>query len=612
VKLITRFLRIWHFQSRLSLVFEAVVAGSLITALTTLSVFELRTGLHEAEIRRGWVERSRNVIASGAQLGRAASDVQSGARGYALLKDPSTLQQYYFGSQKFQSVMKSLLALSPDDPAQRARLERMEKLFQSYRDGAAAILLLERPSGAFTPEQHKAVQAGNENMRQIREAVDQFIATEQERLTNRENASIASNRRVTYLFLLVPILVVVAGALGALAFAMRVSGRIRTVTATAQSIAKGDFRGRIPISSNQEFGELALAFNTMAEELEARLKQDSLMNSFRELLHSAQTRVDAQAAIARFGPKCVPEADGSLFLLNASRNLLEHAGGWGKPVTDASFPPSACWSLQIGKSHMVTNPESDVQCEHLADKCRPTICIPLLAQGETVGMLLLVLRGVQRPKFAVEVAEAIAQTIANLRLKEAMQIEATCDVLTGLYNRRYLNDSLEREFARTRGCGSSLAVIALDIDHFKHFNDTYGHSAGDAVLKHLTLVLKGTLRTTDIVCRQGGEEFLAVLPGCDLPGAAKRAEAIRTAVRELSFVHNGQVIQNITISAGVAVFPEHGSTPEELTHAADQALYRSKQDGRNRVTVVGILEPASGLQLSPVACDQGQDLQLPT
>lgn len=170
------------------------------------------------------------------------------------------------------------------------------------------------------------------------------------------------------------------------------------------------------------------------------------------------------------------------------------------------------------------------------------------------------------------------------QLQIALQELAVRDGLTALYNRRYLDETLEREVSRARREGNPLSLVMLDIDHFKRVNDTYGHQAGDEVLRVLAATLMADIRTEDIACRYGGEEFLILLPGMPLASAMERAERWRSSVEGLSIAH-GHLAIGFTISLGVAAYPEHGKTPDDLTRCADQALYRAKHEGRNRVVM---------------------------
>ncbi|HEX8964058.1 MAG TPA: diguanylate cyclase, partial [Rhodocyclaceae bacterium] len=208
--------------------------------------------------------------------------------------------------------------------------------------------------------------------------------------------------------------------------------------------------------------------------------------------------------------------------------------------------------------------------------------------GSIVGFF-----GVSRDITARKAAEAaLRQANAQLQsqLSEIVALHAKLeelairDGLTGLYNRRYLDETLEREIARAKREGHSLALVMMDVDHFKRLNDTYGHPAGDQVLVALGELLRGDTRAEDVACRYGGEEFLVLLPHMSLEAARERAEAWRQRFAE-TVVRHGELCLSTTISLGVTAYPNHGHTSEELTQSADLALYLAKHDGRNRVTV---------------------------
>jgi diguanylate cyclase (GGDEF)-like protein len=154
-----------------------------------------------------------------------------------------------------------------------------------------------------------------------------------------------------------------------------------------------------------------------------------------------------------------------------------------------------------------------------------------------------------------------------------------------LYNRRYLTEMLDREIRRAVRAEQSLGILMLDLDHFKKFNDTYGHDAGDTVLREAASFLSKSIRIEDIVCRFGGEEFVVILPTADLNASHARAERICSKLRELTVLHQGQSLGTITVSVGVAALPQHGTSPKELLDAADAALYHAKTEGRDRVVV---------------------------
>ena len=218
--------------------------------------------------------------------------------------------------------------------------------------------------------------------------------------------------------------------------------------------------------------------------------------------------------------------------------------------------------------------------------------MPLTVQGEALGLLCLVggpLRTGEGeggyPGLALTFGEAIKLSLSNIGLREKLREQATHDPMTGLFNRRYLEETLPRELHRVGRSGSPLCVAMLDLDHFKNVNDTVGHEAGDSFLRALGRLLRENLRRSDIPCRYGGEEFALVLPDSSLEDTIQRVEQIRVLVKALEVRHGEQILDTVTVSVGVAVASEHGTTARELLGAADAALYAAKQEGRDRLAV---------------------------
>jgi len=194
--------------------------------------------------------------------------------------------------------------------------------------------------------------------------------------------------------------------------------------------------------------------------------------------------------------------------------------------------------------------------------------------------------------------EALRQRVREVEeLQQGLKEQAVRDALTGLFNRRYLDETLERVLAHMTLMGQPVSLVMLDVDHFKSINDTYGHKMGDRVLAVLGEILADSFRSGDIICRYGGEEFIAVLPGSPLEDARIKCEELRQelAATPIPLEHGHELY--ITISMGVATCPDHGCAEEGLLQQADAALYTAKAAGRNRVCVVGQTAEAGSLQL---------------
>ncbi len=363
----------------------------------------------------------------------------------------------------------------------------------------------------------------------------------------------------------------------------------------------------------QEHAEAALQLNndrlqSVVEESTRLNREISLVSALADQLHACITGEEAHQIIQRMGPRLFPEHTGVLLMLNASQNILEPAVSWGlNPPDHPVTHPQKCWALRRGRPYLIRNPGQDLICENLAAPLASGYyCVPLAAQGVTMGVLHLQALassggGISQPTIseslqtlARTVADHLALSLGNLKLQEALRHQAIRDPLTGLFNRRFMLETLDRELYRMQRKESSLSVLMLDLDHFKQFNDTFGHAAGDAVLIALGRLLLDNVRKQDVACRYGGEEFTVILPETSQETATARAEQLRLLVHGLRLEHQGQTMGGIAISLGVAVYPEHGENSEALLHAADMALYKAKHAGRNQVvTADSSSEPTS-------------------
>jgi len=328
----------------------------------------------------------------------------------------------------------------------------------------------------------------------------------------------------------------------------------------------------------------------MVRELTERSQRATLLAKMGELLQSCVSKDEVFAAALGFAPRIFPTSRGAVALLNPARNLAEVAGSWYDcQLPLAVFEINSCWGLRTGHPHLVVAGDTTAPCAHAVGLKHTYLCIPILAQGEALGILHFQATD-EFPTLAdaelslkTTFAGQVGLSVANIRLREALRTQSIKDPLTGLYNRRYLTEMLDREIRRAVRAEQSLGILMLDLDHFKKFNDTYGHDAGDTILRETAAFLSKSIRIEDIVCRFGGEEFVVILPTADLNAAHARAERIRSKLRELTVLHQGQSLGMITVSVGVSALPEHGTSAKELLEAADAALYRAKREGRDRV-----------------------------
>jgi diguanylate cyclase (GGDEF)-like protein/PAS domain S-box-containing protein len=343
-----------------------------------------------------------------------------------------------------------------------------------------------------------------------------------------------------------------------------------------------------------------LALAATVRQLESIHRDGADLSHMAELLQACTQRSEAYAIVRETGAQLFPDSYGSLFIHRESRDVLEHVTSWGGgPAPEKTLVPDECWALRLGNPHFAPR-KGMVRCPHAHDDTESYVCMPIHGQGQVLGLFHIAIDVSPRTRRPAQDAEQrlramtdrVGPALANLRLRDTLREMALRDGLTGLYNRRYLEDVFSRELHRAERSGKPVSVVMIDIDHFKHFNDKHGHDAGDFVLSAVARAISNNIRPSDIACRYGGEELAIVLPETTLDCARDRAEHMRRAIRETNLTHAGQTLPGPTASFGVAVYPANGTKPADLLKAADQALYRAKQAGRDRVCVAEESAPA--------------------
>jgi diguanylate cyclase (GGDEF)-like protein/PAS domain S-box-containing protein len=329
--------------------------------------------------------------------------------------------------------------------------------------------------------------------------------------------------------------------------------------------------------------------------LEQTHRESLLLGEMAALLQSCQDVAEAIPIVVAALQRLFPGTDGRVYMPPAVGELLEEAARWGRPLQEArEIDTKACWALRRGHVHDVAFEHSiNPPCRHLEGESEPYLCIPLQAQGMVLGIVRVVFdaaeagdgaaRAERARHLAAMASDSISLALASLRLRERLQAMSIRDPLTGLYNRRFMEETLARELARRGHVDEPLAVAMLDCDNFKRFNDAHGHDAGDAVLKAIAHSMSEFRRGTDVACRYGGEEFVVVMPGATADQASRRLGDLAREIRQLQIQQNGERLPAVTLSIGLAVHPRNGRTGDELLKAADRALYRAKERGRDRL-----------------------------
>lgn len=349
----------------------------------------------------------------------------------------------------------------------------------------------------------------------------------------------------------------------------------------------------------EEHSELQHSYEQLAigmKALEIKNEQITLLVEMSDIMLACSSQKELTDVMENYSKQLLQFASGYLYIMHPSKNYLEKAASWGNPnAQDTTFSPDECWGIRLGRIHQINLSHQALHCEHihsLEEKKASLLCIPLMAQNDIYGLLYLEiiqdispLEDENQKLLITAFSELTALSLANVRLRENLRYQSIRDPLTGLYNRRYLEDFLFKQISQAQRTKSPLSLIMLDLDHFKKINDTYGHDAGDAALKEVASILQHDIREGDIASRYGGEEFLILLYDIDLESTRTRAENIRKEVSKLQIKYGAQAVGPITVSLGISSYPIDGKTPDELIDSADKALYYAKNHGRNQVVL---------------------------
>lgn len=335
-------------------------------------------------------------------------------------------------------------------------------------------------------------------------------------------------------------------------------------------------------------------------QLSRSYQQLHLLAEMNRMLQLCSCCEDSFDIIASFGRQVFPDEAGCVYLRQSGSGELKRVSVWGGLQTlEAALSTSDCWALRGGQAHSVVNASGGLVCSHLAPiPLEYSLCVPLVAHSESLGVLSLVALAHAPPpssrnvflteskkSLVVALAQSVALALGNLRLRETLESQSVRDPLTGLFNRRYLEESLDRELAHAARHQLPLGLIMIDLDNFKNYNDRFGHFAGDELLRTAAQLLRAGVRAGDIACRYGGDEFAVILPGASLAITHARADELCQSIKGLRNRFEQEGVEPITLSIGVAAYSEHGSAARDLLRSADVALYQAKAQGRDRSVV---------------------------
>jgi diguanylate cyclase (GGDEF)-like protein/PAS domain S-box-containing protein len=337
----------------------------------------------------------------------------------------------------------------------------------------------------------------------------------------------------------------------------------------------------------------------------------SLINELNAYLQVCRGLSETYPVIYHYAEQIFPDWVGSLYLFNDNKTLAESITSWGsRPVRSIDvIAPDDCWALRQGKEHIAIDTTNRLLCNHAHEDIDSYTCTPIIAQGEMLGILHLEYAGDRqfesedaqqryfesRQRLMKITADNLGLSLVSLKLREALKHQSIRDPLTSLFNRRYMEESLERETSRCERAGEGLGVIMVDIDHFKKFNDDFGHDAGDVVLVEFAEFMTAYFRQSDIICRFGGEEFIVIMPGAPKNLVVERATQLCHKLHDVEVYYESKKLPSVTASFGVSYLPgDDYKQAGIIVKLADTALYAAKRAGRDQVIVYDSLSHVVG------------------
>ncbi|RXR03489.1 sensor domain-containing diguanylate cyclase [Pseudoxanthomonas composti] len=518
-----------------------------------------------------WVSHTHEVIARVDEIEARLRDAEAAQRGYLLTRRVEYLADYRAGRAQLPDLFERLQELVADNTPQEQRVAALRGLVDQRVEQMEHVLSIfeDRGRDAAVAAIGGQIHATSEA---IRRQTRSMTNTERKLLVER-----AAYRDRSALMLK-------GLAIAGIPFGIG-------IVAMVYWLMRREIRARDRADLGTRTANERLSASVQAlEHRTSELRQLSLSAG---MLQSCINAEEAMRLTAQLLSQLLPNTDGTIYRIRASEDYAEAVMHWGEhaKANASMLTLDACWALRRGQPHLVGTTETASRCAHVhaaPDQPLATACIPLAAQGVQLGFVHVTGTDdafLERLHILEAASEQLAMSLINLRLQERLRLQSIREPLTGLFNRRYLEESLSRELARCARRGFPLTLMMLDLDHFKRFNDTHGHPGGDALLAAFGQLLAKMSRPEDIACRYGGEEFTLILPEVPEPIAVERANAIRAAVQAMQVQHLGKELPPVTVSIGIAVYPQCGAEPELLLRRADEALYRAKSAGRNQAAM---------------------------
>jgi diguanylate cyclase (GGDEF)-like protein len=531
------------------------------------------------------------------ELALALSEEETGISGYVLTRNGDFADQYYTGVAAESQVYEALAGLQGSS-AIREAFDRVRQAMTEWHASYAVPTLDDVRLGRLEMAQSTVRQETGKRLfdvvRSETSALNALMTAPDADLGD-QVAAVTAMRLIMFLVGVVAILI---GLIVAIKLTRDwISRPLRTLVATARRVEQGEDAPFVA-GRRDEIGDLGAALERMRRRIvagqqaaEVEVEHSNILNFFTELTAFTETDVEVSTALLTAITELIHPQDAVVHVANRSRDRAAPEATLGNPVAEnlALRTLDNCPGVRRGSLYItpdVGRPLA-VRCPIQRAESGTVACLPLTALGETIGAVHLHWNAVdampvdQRATLS-RIAEHAALSIGNRRLVRALQGMANTDARTGLPNSRAFDEAVENVLA-TRPADAPEALILLDLDHFKAFNDRYGHPAGDEALRAFAGILRSSVRDGDTAARYGGEEFAVHLRGLGLDEALEVAERIRTRVESAILSLGPGLTGRITASLGVAVAPTDGSDRLSLLRAADSALYVAKGNGRNRV-----------------------------
>lgn len=542
-------------NSTVPLLIAAAAGAVLFLVLAGFFVYENTQRLNSAS---HWVQHTQEVLLSLQRASQLTERIDYNAQLYALTGDEEQLNRARSTANLLSTAAAHLGLLVPDNPEQIANQQKL----------AAGAARLSQIMNGFT----RQTALPHIEIQQCQQTIGLMTDREQWLLNERNQGSQSTlftsiSTQIAFVVLSLVISIVL------FSFMLRDAKHRQRA-------------GKMTLETNKQLAQSVKA-------LEDRANESGLLTSARDELQLCVNVEQLYKSAANSFSRLLPGSSGCLCMMNNSRQMVELVSSWGQVALEDFSPPESCCGLRSGQPRWRQPGVSEIHCAHFAgEPPERYLCQPMVAHGNTLGILFVQCEGDeivesvnQRIDGVRQLLQITGMAVAAQNLRTKLENQSIRDPLTGLFNRHFMQISLERELSRAGRRGQVLAVFMLDVDHFKRFNDTYGHAAGDTALKAISEIFSSRIRTEDIACRYGGEEFTILLPDMNLAGAMERADTIRRSVASVYVPVGKELVGDFSISIGIAFYPEDGETADLLLRRADLALYRAKREGRNQVVL---------------------------